>query len=56
MDNFFGTCGLFDPHINYINYVADLNIYGATTHAYRENREKLLEAFYDITGFRLGRG
>jgi hypothetical protein len=52
LDNSFGTCGLFDPHINLLNYAADIEIYGATTRAYRENRQQLMEGFYEVTDWR----
>jgi len=52
LENFFGTCGGLDPEINYLNYLRDLDLYGLDIPPYRIHRNELIEAFYDITGFR----
>jgi len=51
LDNFFGTCQRYDPMVNWLNYQFDLTLYGKTTREYRQYREELEEAFYDITGW-----
>lgn len=51
MDNFFLTCEPYSPEFNLVNYRRDIQLYGATTPAYRENRDKLVQAFYEITGW-----
>ena len=56
LDNFFGTCPRdLAPGLNYLNYVRDIELYAATTRAYRDSAEDLIEAFYDITGWRRSR-
>ena len=53
LDNFFGTCPRdLEPELNYLNYLRDIELYGATMPAYRECAEDLVEAFYDITSWR----
>jgi hypothetical protein len=52
LDNFYGTCRGYPPEVNLANYLMDLRLYGATTREYREHRDELVAAFYDITGWR----
>ncbi len=53
LENFFGTCPRdLEPELNYLNYVRDIELYGATSRAYRECARDLVEAFYDITSWR----
>ena len=56
LENFFGTCRGLDPASNYLNYLNDIRLYGLDIRAYREHASELQEAFYDITGWRPGRG
>ena len=53
LDNFFGTCSPYEPWENYRNYRVDLDLYARTSRVYREHRRDLLEAFHEITGWRL---
>ena len=49
LDNFFTTCGYYEPEINYINYQDDLRAYSPTNKCIRQNQKRLMKAFYEIT-------
>ncbi len=52
LENFFRTCEAYDPEVNYLNYLRDVESYARTTRAYREHRAQLQEAFHEIAGWR----
>lgn len=48
LENFFLTCGPYGPSTNFLNYLMDLDLYGSTRRQIRENRSRLINAFFDI--------
>jgi len=48
LENFFLTCGHYSPLANFLNYIMDLKLYSTTNVHINRNRERLVDAFFDI--------